>query len=896
MPGRIRRIRECLFLASLLAVFPPMAAAPREWRPLAVPPRDLSTLGIAVSDKRVLAASPGWLYELDEAKAAWSRLAPGVFPALAASSSRHYTGTVLSVLEDSGGSLRELDPYPIGACCALQAAAEDSARYYLRFSRDNVLVKNKQAGSWGSLYPLPQAIEGRGFFTLIPFPDRILAGHESGVFASSDRGRTWDSAQGLPRDLMYALKRIGDVVYASLGNNGVYRSRDHGRTWSRLFPAGSPYAALAFRDVAGNGDTLWLVADFEGTQGVYRSRDDARSWEWVHDGLPASAPIQPGSGAGQTYRTVEVARAAGALWVHAAKWIPQGNSAFSEENGMYQSLDGGSHWIPAGTGLPTKGQYWLKATDGGIKVLVQQVVDQVALGLQAYSFQADRSLWAKDPGYPDPFDAWLGSQGDTVYIQRGRDMLRKAPAAAAWEKAPVPWLEDDTLSGRQRFIGSIAFQGQEVFLSATVSDFTPSIQPAFDYSDDFGKTWSRERPFLPHAVFQGRMIEGRGNLLCWPDDSLHGSPRAWREFPAAIRNLWVMGTRLAVQAGPRLYFADAPNGNWREQSLPDTGMVLAMRNGVLTGFTPDTIRTLADPAQGWRARPAFFPLPEVQNLTAGPNAIWVQSGGRIHYRLRGEGAFTTADFGGGPHWADGGTYMIGTNGYQLDTVSILSLPSQRFGTVQRVPPASRSRITAVFGNGDFMAEAMKKGEIQISRDRGRTWTAAGILGDTVMDLTGSPERLFALAGGKAYLSADSGKTWTALSAGTTFTRLTGQAAFLAGLATDGRILFSEDTGRAWSELPPLPSGAEDLPTTLAAWDGQVLAGTRSHGVFAWGEDPVAIAPGQAAGASGLRPTGFRKGWALVPGQGWMYSFSPGLRVDARGRIVQVRESASPPRP
>lgn len=105
--------------------------------------------------------------------------------------------------------------------------------------------------------------------------DRLLAGTDTGVLASSDGGRTW-TRSGLEGRHVAALARLKDGTIWAGGQSGLARSVDNGRSWMDAHPAGLPaldvLALSASRDVQGR---LEAAIDH---QGLFRSGDGGRTF------------------------------------------------------------------------------------------------------------------------------------------------------------------------------------------------------------------------------------------------------------------------------------------------------------------------------------------------------------------------------------------------------------------------------------------------------------------------------------------------------------------------------------------------------------------------------------------------------------------------------------------
>jgi photosystem II stability/assembly factor-like uncharacterized protein len=101
---------------------------------------------------------------------------------------------------------------------------------------------------------------------------RLLGVETSGLVASDDGGRTWETLGAPPTYPMTALTSTtdGTTIYAG-SLDGLFRSDDAGRTWTKTNFSGSPFAIATSAD----GATVAIVAR---TTEFFRSSDGGESW------------------------------------------------------------------------------------------------------------------------------------------------------------------------------------------------------------------------------------------------------------------------------------------------------------------------------------------------------------------------------------------------------------------------------------------------------------------------------------------------------------------------------------------------------------------------------------------------------------------------------------------
>jgi photosystem II stability/assembly factor-like uncharacterized protein len=109
---------------------------------------------------------------------------------------------------------------------------------------------------------------------------RWFAATTTGVYTSTDMGKTWHGGRVLGQQDFVSVRAHGDTVVAAT-RSGVMVSNDAGASWKQ---AGLPNYVVSIRNAAIGPDNQFLIASREG---AYRSNDGGATWEHVMDGLPA---------------------------------------------------------------------------------------------------------------------------------------------------------------------------------------------------------------------------------------------------------------------------------------------------------------------------------------------------------------------------------------------------------------------------------------------------------------------------------------------------------------------------------------------------------------------------------------------------------------------------------
>lgn len=109
-------------------------------------------------------------------------------------------------------------------------------------------------------------------------PQRIVLGTHSGLYESTDGGRSWEFARLEGQDAMNLARASGETVWTA-GHNVLARSTDGGATWEDVRPEGLPSLDVhGFAVDPRDPETLWAAVAGEG---LYRSTDDGLSFGLV---------------------------------------------------------------------------------------------------------------------------------------------------------------------------------------------------------------------------------------------------------------------------------------------------------------------------------------------------------------------------------------------------------------------------------------------------------------------------------------------------------------------------------------------------------------------------------------------------------------------------------------
>jgi photosystem II stability/assembly factor-like uncharacterized protein len=247
-----RRFAVAVLLLALLLPLSARAVTPH-WVPIGPYGGEVTALAVAPNAPRTVYAGTyfGGVFRSDDAGAHWAR------PSASFTSSR-----ISSIAVDPGDSQRVVVALggPGPALSPLQVSSDGGATWMPATGLDNNAPINEVAVS-----PVD--------------PSFLLAGTVQGLFASHDRGESW---QPVP-ELVLTFPDLREVSFDSAGNawalsaqGGLFRSADGGATWQERGPELPPEitrAALAI-DPSAPG-ALYLALD---NGRIEKTADDGATW------------------------------------------------------------------------------------------------------------------------------------------------------------------------------------------------------------------------------------------------------------------------------------------------------------------------------------------------------------------------------------------------------------------------------------------------------------------------------------------------------------------------------------------------------------------------------------------------------------------------------------------
>lgn len=238
----------------------------------------------------------------------------------------HHAGHLLAVLANAPETMMETSDngrtwFPLGGRLNsddIRAAYASPRGWLVALKKGGLALYSPTARSWrnpghiGSTdEPAFRAIINALSFTV----SRWFAATSVGLFASADRGETWEPVRmtqaSLPAQAV-VTSPDGEILWV-VSSGGMLYSNNSGASWSwRDLPIRSS-GVIGLQSGPGG----LLLASSE--RGLYVSRDAGKTWALAAHGLPASAP--------------QSAAVIGSLWIVAMR-----------DGGIYVSKDSGSTW------------------------------------------------------------------------------------------------------------------------------------------------------------------------------------------------------------------------------------------------------------------------------------------------------------------------------------------------------------------------------------------------------------------------------------------------------------------------------------------------------------------------------------------------------------------------
>ncbi len=711
-----------------------------------------------------------------------------------------------------------------------------------------------------------EAVEG-------DFSRVLVASASGGVWKSDNAGTTWD-----PIFTDYGSASIGDIavfqpdpdiIWVGTGESctrnsvgwgdGVYRSTDGGRTFVNMGLRDSHHIGEVLTHPA-NPDIVYVASQghlwgHSGEQGLFKTTDGGRSWRKLTNGLPDD---------GRTGATDVKMDPSNADVLYAAFWErirrPHRFDSGGPNGGIFRSTDGGETWVKLTNGLPEE-------PTGKIGLAVYRRDPRIVMAIVEHGFQPTQRV----NGAPNPEYSDMSILGAGIY--------RSDDGGENWEYV-------------SRY-NNRPFYYSHIYISPENDQFVYVLAGSANVSEDGGRTFSRS--------LQG--ISGDFHAL-WVNPSnpavfyVGNDKGAYVTFDRGVTfNMFDnmdIGQFYAVTVDNRdpywVYGGLQDNGNWGGPSnsrdwngvLNDHWFKFHSGDGFHTTVDPNDWRTVYTESQGGNIRrldavfrqvgKSITPTPEtVLNLSDYLSAVSGPRLPRERFRFNWSAPLVLS-----PH--DSHTLLFGGNHLfrstdRGDTWRIISpdlstgdpeLTNPESGGLTRDVTGAETHGTAITISESPITPGViwvgtDDGNVQLTRDDGRTWT------NVRRHVRGVPDRLWVsrveasrFDDGTAYVTfdghrsdnfqpwvfktTDHGSSWTNISSNLP----EGHAVYviredvknpnLLFVGTEFAVFASVDGGASWHRLMNgLPTVAvHDL--VIHPRDGDLIAAT--HGRSIWILDDI----------------------------------------------------------
>jgi photosystem II stability/assembly factor-like uncharacterized protein len=705
-------------------------------------------------------------------------------------------------------------------------------------------------------------------------PAILYAGTASGgVWKSVNAGTTWD-----PIFTRYGTANVGDlavfqpnpdIVWVGTGEacvrnsvgwgDGVYKSTDGGKTFVNVGLKESHHIGRVLTHPT-NPDIAYVASQGHlwshgGDQGVFRTSDGGRTWRKLTRGLPDD---------GRTGATELVMDPGDPNILYAGFWErlrqPHRFTSGGPNGGIFKSTDGGESWTKLTKGLP-------QGATGKVGLSVYRKDPRILVAIVEHGFQPART----SPDFAD-----MTKLGSGIY--------RSEDGGASWTYL-------NRFNNRPFYYSHIYIDpgnSNRIFVLATTAQV----------SEDGGRTFTRTLDGISgdfHALWIDPSNSSR--FYTGNDKGAYVTYDGGREF-IMLDNM-DLGQFYAVTADNRdpywVYGGLQDNGNWGGPSnsrdfngiLNDHWFKFHAGDGFHTTVDPNDWRTVYTEAQGGRIRrfDAVFRQmgtditpnrTNILNLSAHlPDSLRAPATGggfganalpRSHFRFNWSSPIILSPHDSRVIWF-GGNHLF-RSADRGDTWSIVSpdlstadtafVNPESGGLTRDVTSAETHATIFTISESPVVPGLVwagtDDGNIQLTRDGGRTWT------NVRPNLRGVPAHTWVsrveasqFEAGTAYVvfdghrrgdmkpyvlrTADFGRTWTSLSATLPASmpvyvvREDVRNPKLLYAGTETGVLVSVDAGRAWH---PLGTGLPVVPVydlVLHPREGDLIAAT--HGRSVW---------------------------------------------------------------
>jgi photosystem II stability/assembly factor-like uncharacterized protein len=565
----------------------------------------------------------------------------------------------------------------------------------------------------------------------------FVAAASGGVWKSENAGTTW-----APIFTGYGTANIGDlavfqpnpqIVWVGTGEacvrnsvgwgDGIYKSTDGGKTFVNVGLRQSHHVSEVVTHPT-NPDIVYVAAQghlwgHSGDHGVYKTTDGGRTWRHLTRGLPDD---------GRTGASDLVMDPANPDVLYAAMWErlrePHRFTSGGPNGGIFKSTDGGESWTKLTTGLPS-------GPTGRIGLAVARSNPKVLMAIVEHGYQPARTV----NGQPNPDYADMSKLGTGMYRS---------------EDGGASWIYVSRFNNRP-------FYYSHIFIDPNQPQRVYVLTGNASVSEDGGRTFSRNLQNIS-GDFHALWIDPANSDRFYVGNDKGAYATYDRGFGFQMFDNMDIGQFYAVTMDNRdpywVYGGLQDNGNWGGPSnsrdgtgiLTDHWFKFHAGDGFHTTVDPNDWRTVYTEAQGGRIRRLDAVFRQAgKDITPNPASVLNyrevtgdSARGRMLPRTRFRFNWSSPLILS-PHDSRtvyyGGNYLFRSTD-RGDTWTIISpdlstgdtaFANPETGGITRDITGAETHATAITVAESPLVPGVlwvgtDDGNVQLSRDAGRTWT------------------------------------------------------------------------------------------------------------------------------------------------------------------------------
>ncbi|HQR33706.1 MAG TPA: hypothetical protein PLK30_13290 [Blastocatellia bacterium] len=468
----------------------------------------------------------------------------------------------------------------LAVCMALPAAAQNNNQWrplalleggtvnallgkdgvvYAGTSTTGIFASTDNGKTWSSAN---NGLGNLAINALVTVNGTLLAATDSGIYRSSNGGQNWTLA-GLKNQQLVSLAVANLDVFAGSSFSRVYRSSDNGQSWverGRVSLLGSPATAITLI-----GDTLIAGTSF----GVFRSTNQGQSWTQVTTGLPNVGYVEVGAllingntiylGCGHPYDNgvsflpqVYSSNDNGQTWTAVGSAITATlNSTIADAPGIKSlNFDGTTLIAMTDYGVFTfNGQVWQESKSGNGFPVGMRVKALVRSGGTTLAGTEGGIFVATDQGW-NPSNAGLTAASISALAVSGNAIIASAGASGLFRSGNEgqSWSAITSIinsNGRRFMVKTLAARGNTIMAGADWGGIFRST--------DNGTTWSQLNAglrfviFAPDIAFSGPAETDPVYALSWGFvHRLSEDGKGWKVLFEDAGQLYPFNSRIAA--------------------------------------------------------------------------------------------------------------------------------------------------------------------------------------------------------------------------------------------------------------------------------------------------------------------------------------------------------------